>query len=120
MKLKKKTLFGLIVGVVAIILLWNISFSGPGQYDDFAECLTEAGAKMYGAYWCSHCNTQKEMFGKSWKFVNYIECAEGNGQTQECKDAGITGYPTWEFGDESRQSGKLPLDILSERTGCSL
>jgi len=21
-----------------------------------AECLTESGAKFYGAYWCPHCN----------------------------------------------------------------
>jgi len=26
----------------------------------FAKCLTENGAKMYGAYWCTHCENQKK------------------------------------------------------------
>ena len=65
---------------------------------------------------------QKELFGSSWEHIEYVECSisDGSGQTQICIEEGITGYPTWEFGDESRQSGKLPLDILSERTGCDL
>jgi hypothetical protein len=46
---------------------------------------------------------QKE-FGKSAKLLPYIECSSkvpnaegGYDQLQICKDAYITGYPTWEF-----------------------
>lgn len=68
------------------------------NYDSLAKCLSDKGVKMYGAYWCPHCQNQKKAFGDSFKYINYIECADGqNGQTQICKDNGITGYPTWEF-----------------------
>ncbi len=94
----------------------------PGQYDDFAKCLTEKGVKMYGAYWCPHCQSQEKMFGGSWKYVDYIECSLPNrgGQTAACSKAGIEGYPTWELGNGERIEGEVPLRQLSERSGCSL
>ena len=76
---------------------------------------------MYGAYWCPHCINQKKSFGDSWKYVNYIECSlpGGQGQTEICQQAGITGYPTWEFQDGSRLSGEVPFPVLMQRSGCS-
>jgi hypothetical protein len=52
----------------------------------------------------------------------YVECstADGKGQLAVCKDAGVTSYPTWEFPDQTRQSGEVPLAILAEKTGCTL
>src|SRR5690242_11019622 len=29
----------------------------------FAQALSASGTKMYGAFWCSHCNNQKALFG---------------------------------------------------------
>ncbi len=88
--------------------------------DTFAQCLTENGAKFYGAYWCPHCQNQKTMFGESVKYITYIECALPNerGQTPECTDAGIEAYPTWTFADGTRKSGELTLAYLAEKTGC--
>lgn len=96
--------------------------SGPGPLDEFALCLEDKGAIFYGAFWCPHCQNQKKDFGKSAKLLPYIECStpNGHGQTQECEDAGITGYPTWEFADGSRQSGEVALAVLAEKTGCVL
>ncbi|NOY15215.1 MAG: hypothetical protein GXP43_03285 [bacterium] len=113
------------------VLLGIISFAGlffyfknhtPSSYDSLAQCLTQKGAKMYGAYWCPHCKEQKKMFGSSFKYINYIECASpgSNIQKAECKKAGIKGYPTWEFNDGSRLTGKLDFDTLAQKTGCSL
>ena len=124
----KKSVFPLVLILSLLFFVSSCSMTGSGDgngstnYDEFAQCITDSGAKMYGAYWCPHCNDQKDMFSSSWDYIDYIECSLPNksGQTQICAEEGITGYPTWEFGDESRQSGKLPLDILSERTGCSL
>lgn len=97
-------------------------FSSPGIYDDFASCITVAGAKMYGTYICKACDMQINNFGDSWKFVNYEECltSDGRSQTKECKSAGIRVYPTWEFADGSRAEGVLPFNILSLKTGCPL
>lgn len=94
----------------------------PGQYEDFAKCLTEKGVKMYGAYWCPHCQNQEKMFGGSWKYVDYIECSLPNrgGQNAACNNAGINGYPTWEFANGERVEGEVPLQQLSEKSGCSL
>ena len=40
-----------------------------------AKHLKETGAKMYGAFWCSHCLDQKLLFGsEAVKEMPYIEC----------------------------------------------
>ena len=45
------------------------------KYDSFAKCLAAQQAKMYGLYWCPHCAEQKGMFGASFRYVPYQECA---------------------------------------------
>ncbi|EOA16830.1 hypothetical protein CARUB_v10005052mg [Capsella rubella] len=66
-----------------------------------AKHLNSIGAKMYGAFWCSHCLEQKEMFGKeAAKELNYVECfpdgyKKGTKILKACADAGIEGFPTW-------------------------
>ncbi|MEI8253857.1 MAG: hypothetical protein WCG25_09235 [bacterium] len=31
---------------------------------------------MYGTETCSHCIAQKELFGDSFKYINYIDCVK--------------------------------------------
>ncbi len=88
---------------------------------DLAQCLTESGAKFYGASWCGHCQNQKAMFKTAVGLLPYVECAAADGsQTAVCTENNITGYPTWVFGDGTRQSGEIPLATLAEKTGCPL
>ncbi|MEK7122501.1 MAG: hypothetical protein AAB855_01455 [Patescibacteria group bacterium] len=96
--------------------------SGPAPLDGFAQCLTDKGAIFYGAFWCPHCQNQKKAFGTSEKKLAYVECSlpNGKGQTQEYIDKKVEGYPTWEFADQSRESGELSLARLAEKTGCEL
>ncbi|MBU4579683.1 hypothetical protein KKB43_01570 [Patescibacteria group bacterium] len=97
--------------------------SGPSKYDNLAKCLTEKGAKMYGAFTCIHCKNQKETFGSAFQYVNYQECTvDGKAGTyaQVCKDAGIEGYPTWKFPDGAVKAGGVSFGELSEKTGCAL
>ena len=47
---------------------------GPGKYDAFATCLKDEGAVFYGAFWCTHCQATKKMFGASQKLLPYVEC----------------------------------------------
>jgi hypothetical protein len=110
----------IVIGFLAV--LWSRSSSQPGELDTFAQCLEEKGAVFYGTFWCSHCQSQKVMFGKSVKYLPYVECSTVNGKDQLkiCQDKNIKGYPTWEFADGSRLSGELPLKQLSEKTGCLL
>ena len=109
----------LIIGFLTLLINWQRQ---PGKLDTFAKCLKENGAVFYGAFWCPHCQSQKKMFGKSAKFLPYVECSTPNGQSQlpGCKDKDIKSYPTWEFGDGSRLTGAIPLIELSEKTGCQL
>ncbi len=110
---------GLAVLAIALFFLFNPS-GGPGQYDGFAQCLTEKGVKMYGAYWCSHCKNQKELFGSSFQYVQYIECDVNGQQSPACTQAGVTGYPTWIFSDGNKVAGELSFEKLSAYSGCSL
>ena len=108
---------------VAIGIYFLVSAnSKPGKLDEFTQCLKDKGAVFYGAFWCPHCQNQKAMFGKSAKLLPYTECSTPNGKDQlaVCKEKNITGYPTWEFADGSRESGEISLQKLSEKTGCQL
>jgi hypothetical protein len=108
--------------VFLVIGLFVLSACASSQAKvDLGKCLTENGAKMYGAFWCGHCKSQKDAFGKdAFAEVDYIECSlpNGDGQTALCEQAGINSYPTWEFPDGSRQSGQVDLKDLASRSGC--
>lgn len=120
--MNKKVWVFVIVAIVVVLAIITLSNRGSAIYDDFATCVTESGAKMYGAYWCPHCKEQKEMFGKSWDKIDYTECSMPNnaGQTVECQISGIKSYPTWEFSDGKRLEGTIALEQLSQLTGCPL
>ena len=91
------------------------------RYDAFAQCLASKQAKMYGLYWCPHCLDQKEMFGKSFQYVPYQECAiKGSREmAPECKAAGAKNFPSWQFGSDPLHEGVLSMEDLSSRTGCT-
>ena len=111
------------IAVLFFVLLSTPAIDiSPGKYDGFAECLSGKGFKMYGAYWCSHCADQKKLFGNSFDKINYVECSLPNnaGQIEACKSAGINSYPTWEFGDGTKQEGLISLNKLSEISRCIL
>jgi hypothetical protein len=65
-----------------------------------AERLRALDAKMYGAFWCSHCHHQKEELGASaFARVQYIECDRQGSDSQFplCRQKNVPGYPTWEI-----------------------
>ena len=55
-----------------------MEFSSPTPSSDFrlkvAAKLKNLNAKMYGAYWCSHCYNQKQTLGiEAYESFEYIE-----------------------------------------------
>lgn len=122
MKAKKMSL--IIIGIVIVIAIvgWSVLglFVTPETHDEnndsFAKCLSEKGATMYGAEWCGHCKNQKEMFGESFKDVNYVECPD---KPDVCLNAGIRGYPTWVI-NGVLHPGVQSFETLSSLTGCPL
>ena len=119
---RNKQLFNYgILAVVFIALLyaayvWWDANNTLGQHDALAKCLTAKGVVMHGTDWCPHCQEQKQLFGTSFKFVDYINC---DLQPDVCKADGVDGYPTWTFPGGKNATGTQPLDILAERAGCA-
>lgn len=110
----------LVIVIIAIGLFLAFNQGTSGEYDEFAKCLTEKNVKMYGAYWCSHCQNQKKAFGSSFQYIQYVECDQNGEQAPVCTQAGVTGYPTWIFPDGSKIAGEVTMNQLSAYSGCSL
>ena len=91
----------------------------PGQYDDLAQCITEKEAVFYGAFWCPNCQQQKALFGRSSKYLPYVECSNPD-RTQKdiCVDAEIEKYPTWTLADGTARTGVITPLELAEMTSC--
>ncbi|MBD2740958.1 vitamin K epoxide reductase family protein [Coleofasciculus sp. FACHB-1120] len=83
-----------------------------------AKHLEAVGAKMYGAFWCSHCHDQKQLFGKeAFSQINYIECADPKAPQQQaeiCQKAGIQSYPSWEVNGKLVEPGVKSLEKLAD------
>lgn len=91
------------------------------ELEDLAKCLTESGAKFYGASWCGWCNKEKELFGQAVQYLPYVECYDEatQGLTQVCQDKGIQGFPTWEF-NGVQSPGYKEAAVLAQMSGCQI
>jgi hypothetical protein len=117
----------IVIGIIiAGALLLRYVYSRPGKHDSLAQCVVDSGTKMYSAWWCTHCQEQKRMFGSSFKIIveggAHVECSPGGTQTFSdfCRNAGITSTPTWVFPDGSMQPGRLPIETIAEKSGCNI
>ena len=113
----------LVVGGLILLSRANTGTGQPGQYDSLAQCLTSKGVKFYGAYWCPHCAAQKATLGESaMKKIDYVECGvPGQGeqaQSDACKAAGVSTYPTWILADGTRLVGEQTPQALADKAGC--
>lgn len=116
-KSKRTRLYAISAAVIIIIVFGGLAYFiyaaklRPGPYDDFAKCLTQKGAIMYGAIsWCHFTQEQAGMFGNSFKYVNY----------KDYKDTtGITVTPTWDISGQ-RYEKVQSFERLAQLTGCQL
>ena len=88
---------------------------------DLATHLKSVGAKMYGAFWCSHCEDQKEIFGAG-ADIPYVECFPGGWErgtpvAAACASADIQGFPTWILADGTKTEGEKTLAELAKLSG---
>lgn len=97
---------------------FSISTTSGESEMALAKHLKDTGAKFYGAFWCPHCQKQKQVFGKeAMEFVPYVECSELDRRpTVACQAAGIKGYPTWEINGQ-RTTGEKNLAELADLSG---
>lgn len=95
----------------------QVTTESPAGAVELARALQLNGAKMYGAFWCSHCFEQKQAFGMGAKAdLPYVECYP-DGYTgprsiaRACLDANIQGFPTWIINGQ-KVEGDWPLPYL--------
>ncbi len=123
MKNGVRIFWGVIITLIVLGIAASLMVSArPNKLDTFAQCVKQSGTIFYGAFWCPHCQRTKAMFGSAAKYLPYVECStpDGQGQTQICKDKGITTYPTWVFPDGSTLTGEHTLAELSTASKCPL
>ena len=103
----------IVVGLVVYFLVF--AGSNPDSPEGkLATCLRDRGATMYGLPTCPHCQDQKEMFGDSFKYINYVNCSANR---EKCINEGIETVPTWTI-DGENFVGVQELDELAEKAGC--
>ncbi|CAH9132621.1 unnamed protein product [Cuscuta epithymum] len=87
-----------------------------------AKHLSSVGARMYGAFWCSHCQDQKQMFGQeAAALLNYVECfptgiKKGTTMALECALVKIEGFPMWVINGQVL-NGEQKLSELAKASG---
>ncbi|KAL1508307.1 hypothetical protein AB1Y20_004418 [Prymnesium parvum] len=96
----------------------EVTRASPAEAPALARHLRARGARLYGAYWCSHCYSQKQAFGvRAAPLLPYVECAEDGYRSERalCREKGIKGYPTWEINGEyfSGEQSLVELAALS-------
>lgn len=92
--------------------------SGPAEIG-LANHLKDIGAKKYSAWWCPHCYSQRQLFGReAFEAIEAVECdASGqDAQPQACQTAGVRSYPTWVINGTS-YPGVMELSELAQISG---
>jgi glutaredoxin len=82
----------------------------------FAEHLAAKDIKFYGAYWCSHCQSQKSYFGAAAAAkLPYVECARDgeNSQRELCRTKDIKVFPTWVINGKNVPGAKKLKDLAA-------
>ena len=115
-----KRLLPFLIIVLLALFISGCSKEADPNAEKLVICLEESGVKMYGAFWCGHCEEQKKLLGNVGSV--YVECdARGkNEQAELCIEKGILGYPTFELSNGSFISGIHTVSELADITGCSL
>ena len=114
----KKYILIFMIGLIfifSIMIIYSYS-QRHGEYDNFAKCLTEKGAVIYGNDFCSYTGKQLNFFGKSEKYLNYVKCINNQ---DLCDSKGITLTPTWEINNSMYKSVQT-FEKLSSLTGCEI
>ncbi len=117
----KKYFIWLMIGIIIILTVLSVNSylknsQGPGKYNEFAKCLTEKGAVIYGNDFCQYTTKQLNFFGKSKKYLNYVKCIENEAL---CDEKGVKITPTWEINGKTYPQIQT-FEALAGYSGCTL
>jgi len=102
--------------LISALFIFGCGEETPENLKEFATCLSDNGARMFGSATCPHCIDQKELFAGAFKYVDYTECSI---QQKKCADEGIKYLPTWKFADGTVVTGLKTFSFLADKTGCT-
>ncbi len=107
------------IAIIAIAVAYSAVYllmPPANRYDSLAKCLAEEGTIMYGSDTCHACAYQKELLGGSFKYVNYVDCAQ---QYHVCVSQRIGSLPTWLINGTFHVGVQAP-ENLSALSGCAI
>jgi hypothetical protein len=117
---KSKVIIAIIVALALGVLLvfssnWITKTTGYGVLEEseyaLTQCLTNMGAKMFGSVG-AETESQKEIFGDSFRYVDYVECGDG---ASDCD--GLSDLPAWSINGQIHY-GVQSEDNLKILAGC--
>lgn len=116
----------LAAGVFAAFQTWFLQTRSVKQANlaPLAQCMTDEGVVMYGAFTCSACARQKQIFGDSFEYIKEVECDPRgkDAQPELCLSKDIRKTPTWVREQEGAEKGRLvgvqSPERLAEFAGC--
>lgn len=104
------TIIILAVIILSIVIILN---RGSNVDAETAKCISE-NSVVYTQYGCHACEIQEAIFGKSYKYLNVIDCLV---ETEKCIEEEIKVTPTWIINDEQYR-GTQSIENLKILTGC--
>jgi hypothetical protein len=88
-------------------------FVGEDEKTKLAQCLDGKETEFYGAEYCAECEKQKDLFGTSFKAINYINCGKAG---ELCPN--IKSVPAW-YVNKTIHYGYKNITKLQELSGCA-
>ena len=101
----------LVILIVVIISYAVLNRAYPDISEETAKCIGQ-NSTLYVQLGCHACETQEEMFGGKFQYLNTIDCWF---YREKC--SGITAIPTWII-KEQKYLGVQSIEKLKELTGC--
>lgn len=102
----------IIIGIV-ILSLYIINKPTEESPEEIVKCIGE-NSELYTQLGCHACETQENIFGENYQYLNVIDCFFERGI---CTEKQIKATPTWIIGGKFYE-GVRSLETLKELTGC--
>ena len=103
--------------IIAIVLVASaiilINRSNQNINAELAKCIGQ-NSELYTQLGCHACETQKNLFGNNYQYLNVIDCFE---IPDKCIEKGITATPTWIINGQKYVSIQK-IETLKDLTGC--
>jgi len=113
--MKKKfpwTIILIILGIATIVMV-SILIQKPNNStnQELVKCIGK-NSILYTQLGCHACETQEQIFGENYQYLNVIDCFF---QVENCQE--IIATPTWKIKGEFYK-GVQSIEELKELTGC--